>query len=248
MKNNIFVTTLFSAVIVCLNFPGLFDSYMDPAQIVAATITILLILIIWQVYLYHTLSHKKAERQNPVPDTPKDTANTSDLPPYEHGCNLDHFLQKIFEAYDKSESIDKKPNDKDKDSLRDELDSYRQSYLWCIKMQQRYGDSWTECFQGASLPIREEDYPKMRSLIAEVALQTIDYCRYRAGSINLTERMMVNPKMILLDLLAEQAGASAISDDPFQIPKEALALQELFKQDKITLQHASIHGFTCNIN
>lgn len=245
MKSNIFITLFAAVAVACLNFPGFMDKHLSPVQIVAGTLTILFLLICYQVYSYFSHLEKPAKAGKITTSQPDGITKGAKLPPFNPDCNVEDLVSTVLNTYKSSEAA---ISQETVQRLKDELDTYRQSYLWCIRMQQLYGEQWTDMFQCATLPLEPAEYSKMRSLIAEVALQTVDFCRYRTRYINLTERMQVNPRMILLGCSPAEAGAKSLSDNPFEIPKEVLALQELFQNDKVELTYASIHGYIPNSN
>lgn len=245
MKTNLILTILTAVIVIALNFPGHVNDILSPAQITAGTMAAFFILIAYQ--LYSVFSGKKSETVIPVFHSGQETDNAGQgitrLPHYVPGLHVDELLESLFDAYEALPGDQIKPDEAEKKRLTDELDTFRQSYLWCLNMQKIYGQKWLDTFQGADLPLSPDSYPVMRSLIAEIALQTADFCRYRTGDINLKERMIVNPRIVLLGCPATEAGARPLSDNPFETPKEVHALHALFKHDGIKLRHASIHGF-----
>ena len=245
MKSNIFITIFAAVVVTCLNFPGFMNKSLSSVQIIAGTMTVLFLLICYQVYSYFSHLEKPVKTGKITTSQPDGITKETKLPPFNPDCNVEDLVSTVLNTYKSSEAA---ISQETVQRLKDELDTYRQSYLWCIRMQQLYGDRWTGMFQCATLPLEPAEYSKMRSLIAEVALQTVDFCRYRTRYINLTERMQVNPRMILLGCSPAEAGAKSLSDNPFEIPKEVLALQELFLNDKVQLTNASIHGYIPNNN
>lgn len=243
MKTNLILTILVAITIIVLNFPGLTDRWITPLQTTASTIAILVLLIIYQA--------SKAFKKNSdtsgdnISDTfsPANTNEIKALPPFQKEQPLDEFICTIMDAYLTITEEQEGPDESEKKRLLNELDIYRQSYLWCVQMQKKYGKQWADAFQGATLPLELEDYPRLRSLIAEIALQTMDFCRYRTNDINLQDRMMVNPRSVLMDCSVQEAGAQELKTNPYYTPKEVLALYELFGHDKVQLQQASIHGY-----
>lgn len=144
-----------------------------------------------------------------------------------------------FVNYAKKNSADSETADQ----LELELNTYMQCYLWVQKMEKKYDQQWRALIQGAEMPICPETFPKIRSLIMEIALHTTDFCRYRTHYVNLSEQMMVNPTSILLDKDLKEAGAVPISDNPFKTPREVRALGSLIRNDEIQLNGATIHGY-----
>ena len=124
-----------------------------------------------------------------------------------------------------------------------ELDTYRQCYMWVQKMENTYGKQWRNTIQGAEMPITEKLFPKIHSLMMEISLHTIDFCRYRTGYVNLSALMKINPTMMLLGKNAKEAGAIPITTDPYETDREARVLYSLLKNDGITLKDATIHGY-----
>lgn len=246
MKTNLILTSLVAVLVIGLNFPGLADGFLTPLHVTAATIALFVPLVGYQYYLL--LSRKREpERPAPAPAVKEEPARPKAvLPVFPEGTDVKGAMEILLDAYSSLPAQGRVPDQADGQRLRDELDTYRQSYLWCCRMNETYGERWADLFQGASLPLRDEDLPAMRSLLAEVAVQTADFCRYRAGDINVTERMLVNPRSLLMGISLDKAGAKPLSDNPFEMPKEVLALNGLFRHDGITLSKACLHGFIQN--
>lgn len=127
--------------------------------------------------------------------------------------------------------------------LQLEYDIYRQCYIWVDNMDKIYGKQWRDTIQGADMPVNAELFPEIHRLVTEVAMHTIDFCRYRTNYINLTPLMKVNPTMILLNKDAQQAGAKLYSEDPFETEREVRVLHTLIRHDGVKLQNATIHGY-----
>lgn len=243
MKTNLILSILTATIVITLNFPGVVDEWLNPLQVTAATVAVFVLLIIYQI--------SKVIKKNTVSPTESginqsllsEEEKVQPLPAYQEGLMVEEFICTIMDAYLNLPEEQGRPDESEKKRLLDELDIYRQSYLWCVQMQRKYGQQWADAFQGATLPLTNDDYPRLRSLIAEIALQTSDFCRYRTNDVNLQERMMVNPKSMLLDCSVEQAGACELEINPFNTPKEVLALYELFSHDEVSLKQASIHGY-----
>jgi hypothetical protein len=237
-KHRTLITASVSIIVIALNFPGIGDDCLHPIQTAAATIVLLCLLTAFHAFAERSAKHVKKEPA--VPENPSTEQPHEPLPPFDAGQDIAAFLNTMLKAYTSS---DCPPSKEESDRLLTELDIYRQCYLWCQQMQKRYGKDWQETFQGSSLPLQPKDIAHMRSLMAEVALHTVDFCRYRTADVNLTERMRVNPRMILLDADLKAAGAQPVTDNPYEMPKEVLALNELFRQDQVQLTRATIHGF-----
>lgn len=237
-KHRTLITVSVSIIVIALNFPGIGDICLHPNQTAAATIVLLCLLTAFHAFADRSAKHIQKEPE--VPEKPSAKQPNASLPPFDAGQDVAAFLNTMLQAYTSS---DCPPSKEESDRLLTELDIYRQCYLWCQQMQKRYGKDWQETFQGCSLPLQAQDIGHMRSLMAEVALHTVDFCRYRTADVNLTERMRVNPRMILLDTGLKAAGARPVTDNPYEMPKEVLALNELFRQDQVELPRATIHGF-----
>lgn len=128
-------------------------------------------------------------------------------------------------------------------ALEQEAEACCQSYEWITKMEKRYGKAWRQLFQAAQMPVDQEEFGKMRSLITEIALHTIDFCRYRTGYINLSEEMKVNPTMMLEGKSIQEAGGVALNANPYHINREVRVLSQLMDHDGISIKNATIHGY-----
>lgn len=237
-KHRTLITASVSIIVIALNFPGVGDVSLHPIQTAAATIVLLCLLTVFHFFAERSAKHPQEEPE--VPEKLSTEQPHESLPPFDAGQDVAAFLNTMLQAYAASGCP---PSQAESNRLFTELDIYRQCYLWCQQMQKRYGKDWQETFQGSNLPLQPQDIGHMRSLMAEVALHTVDFCRYRTADVNLTERMRVNPRMILLDADLKEAGARPFTDNPYEMPKEVLALNELFRQDQVELTRATIHGF-----
>lgn len=243
MKTNLILTSFVAVLVIGLNFPGLADGLLAPLHVTAATIALFVPLVGYQYYLFLS-REREPECPVPAPAVREEPAQPKAvLPDFPEGTDIKGTIEILLDAYRILPAQGRVPEQSDGQRLLDELDTFRQSYLWCCRMNETYGERWADLFQGASLPLHDKDLPAMRSLLAEVAVQTADFCRYRAGDINVTDRMLVNPRSLLLGIPLDKAGAMPLSDNPFEMPKEVLALNGLFRHDGITLFKACLHGF-----
>lgn len=230
------IQTLLLGALVVVNLPFVVGAYGVNA--LAATITLVLVLILLSLHNYlqqrrcrTKVVEDKELSQNPPEKTESEAGSSLPVGECHTLSELMAYLQTHADAPSQIAALDF------------ELKTYQQCYIWIKRMEEMYGDKWRKCFQEAEMPIQEDDFPQMRSLIMEIALHTVDFCRYRTNYINLTDKMKVNPSMILLEKEALQAGAEPFTDDPFHTNKEVRALHALAANDGIRLKNATLHGY-----
>ena len=155
---------------------------------------------------------------------------------------------RIKECHSLHELLDKVAplmNESELDVLDTQLASMQDAESWILQMEKAYADIWSDLFQGAEMPLTEEAMPAMRSLIMEVALHTMDFCRTHTGYVNLTSGMRVNPILILQQKDVKNVDAQPMNEDPFTTSREIRALYQLAKHDGVTLRNATIQGYSC---
>ena len=240
MKTSIFFQFLLLLLIVLINIqPQVFPIQISPLP---ATIALAMLVL---VHTYIKLRPAAFINVAPVDTEEKDgKANHGDknggdvAPPVTEIVNDFKSLSDLLEAAKSSSS-----DEETLQQLQLEYDIYRQCYIWVENMEKTYGKQWRDTIQGADMPVKPDIFPKIHRLMAEVAMHTIDFCRYRTSYINLTPPMKVNPTMILLHKDAEQAGAKPYSDDPYETEREVRVLHALLQNDGVELQNATIHGY-----
>lgn len=234
----IVIQAILLALIVFVNLPPSLCFFTLPAFISPLSITIVLALSILLVtclqnWRHETLLSMQAEEKVAIPESIKEAQASTSLD-IKNCQSLSQLIEVIKQQADASDSVR---------YLDLELKTLEQCRLWIYKMEEKYGKEWRTLFQGAEMPVKQEDFPRMRSLIMDIALHTVDFCRYRTGYVNLTEQMKVNPTMLLLDKEAVKAGAKPINTDPFKIDKEVRVLHQLIRHDGISLKEVTIHGY-----
>lgn len=236
------LTIVFTTLIVLLCIPGLVP--LSPLQQLSIVCTLCFLQI--GLTAFHFFTIKNSQQIPAVQFLDNQSANEEKseamLPDLKEVDSLGMFVNAVLAAYEKLPEDRRPPKDQLNDFMH-ELKIYQQCYIWVEKMQEHYGNAWNDKFQSADMPFDPAFYPELRSLIMEVALHTVDFCRYRTANINLTERMKVNPNMLLLGISVEKAGGKPINDNPFEIPKEVRLLHQLINEDGITLDGVTVHGF-----
>ena len=240
MKTSLFFQFVLLLLIVIVNIqPQLLPIQISPLP---ATITLALLVLI------HTYVHlRSVVHERPVPteldgqevkEEPEDKYETGTTPQPTETANQINSLSDLISAAKASS-----PDNENLQQLQLEYNIYRQCYIWVENMEKAYGKQWRDIIQGADMPVSSEIFPEIHRLTTEVAMHTIDFCRYRTSYINLTPLMKVNPTMILLNKDARQAGARPYSDDPFETEREVRVLHTLIQHDGVVLQGATIHGY-----
>ena len=237
MKTSIFFQFLLLLLIVLLNIqPQVFPIQISPLP---ATIALAMLVL---VHTYIKLRAVAIINVAPIEEdgkTASEDKNGDDAtPPVTEIANDLKSLSDLLEVAKSSSS-----DEETLQQLQLEYDIYRQCYIWVENMEKTYGKQWRDTIQGADMPVNPDIFPEIHRLTAEVAMHTIDFCRYRTNYINLTPLMKVNPAMILLHKDARQAGAKPYSDDPFETEREVRVLHALIQHDGVALQNATIHGY-----
>lgn len=229
--------TAIAVLIILLVLPGLIP--VSDIQRISCVCTLCLLLV--GLSAYYTFVRRSAGRtagsvpaKPPVPVTETEADR---LPPLNTEQGLAGLVETLRVAYKEM------PEATLVDSCLTELKVYQQCYLWVEHMHEKYGLEWDRKSRNAEMPFAKERYPELRSLVMEIALHTIDFCRYRTNYINCTDRMKVNPAMLLLDETVEKAGGLPLSDNPYEIPKEVRLLHQLIQNDGIELKDVTIHGY-----
>ena len=226
--------TFLLMLIVIVNMPKELLSFSVNIQPQAATITLSVIILIVS-YLYTKNDNLLMHVEGPVIQEKKTDTHQNSL------------ISKIKESKSLMEMMDKLKaiigDDESFANIDNESKIYWQSYMWVSRMEELYGKDWREVFQAAQMPVKQEDFGKMRSLITEIALHTVDFCRYRTGYVNLSEEMKVNPRMILLNKSIKEAGGLAINTNPYDTNREVRVLSQLMDNDGVTIKNAAIHGY-----
>lgn len=235
------IQTLLLLLLVAVNLPLKFIQDLN-IQPLAATITLALILIIVSYIAYRQQQVQKKEMEalrlqaekKPEPKVVQPEPKQEQPISIGESKTLPELLNHLKAHADNPSSVT---------DMEKEMKTYQQCYIWVKRMEELYGKAWRKQFQELEMPPKPEEFPQMRSLILEIALHTVDFCRYRTNYINLTKKMRVNPSMILLKQTAKEAGGEVYEEDPFKIPKETRALHALMEADDIRLKQATIHGY-----
>lgn len=236
------IQTLLLLLIVAVNLPLKFIQDFN-IQPLAATVTLTLILftVSYTAFRRHKAQKKEMEtlklQAEKQPETIQPVSTPEQPISLGESITLPELLNYLKTHADNPSAIT---------DMEKEMKTYQQCYIWVKRMEETYGKAWRKQFQELEMPPKPEDFPQMRSLILEIALHTVDFCRYRTNYINLTKMMRVNPSMILLKQTAKEAGGDAYEDDPFKTPKEVRALHALMEADDIRLKQATIHGYYNN--
>lgn len=233
------IQTLLLLLIVIVNLPLEFIQAYN-IQPLAATVTLTLILIVisYIAFRQQQIQKKEMETLRLQAEKPTEAIQPESMPeqPISLGecITLPELLNYLKDHADNPSAVT---------DMEKEMKTYQQCYIWVKRMEELYGKAWRKQFQELEMPPKPEDFPQMRSLILEIALHTVDFCRYRTNYINLTKMMRVNPSMILLKQTAKEAGGEAYEEDPFKVPKETRALHALTEVDDIRLKQATLHGY-----
>lgn len=240
MKTSIFFQFLLLLLIVLVNIqPQVFPIQISPLP---ATIALAMLVLVHTYIKLRPVANVNFPAIDPEENDGKtdleDKKGSDATPPVTGIANDFKSLSDLLEAAKTSS-----PDEETLRQLQLEYDIYRQCYIWVENMEKTYGKQWRETIQGADMPVNPDIFPEIHRLTAEVAMHTIDFCRYRTSYINLTPPMKVNPTMILLHKDAEQAGAKPYSDDPYETEREVRVLHALLQNDGVELQNATIHGY-----
>lgn len=129
------------------------------------------------------------------------------------------------------------------DNLKAELLAGHQAFAWSTRMYELFYPKWRAAFEQTPLPLDIAEYPRLRGILYEVALHTMDYVRYRCGDINVTNRHKVNPAALLLRKSFADLPTETFSDDPMKTPRDVRMIGEILLHDGVQLQDATIMGY-----
>ena len=234
------ITFLFVSIIILVNIPNLLP--IDIVQQLALTITLGLMIVVWSYIQYRHYKKMTIVKQPIIkqePETILDLQEKEDLLSRWAASNEDLRGWIDLQLIDLSDGIIK-------DRLLEEQKKYSQgiqSYMWLTHIMEQYHEQWMDIFQNPQMPVEESRIPKMRSLLMEIALHTIDFCRYRTEYVNLTSGMQVNPTLLLLNQSMEKAGAVPYVEDPLKVSREIRSLFYLTQHDNIKLKNVTIQGY-----